>query len=84
MHSKGIMHRDLKPKNIMFKGKNSTENLKIVDFGLATNCKLEKFLFPKCGSPGYAAPEIVNLSDNIYRYDKIGDIFSVGSIFYKL
>jgi len=54
------MHRDLKPENIMFK--DSFDTLKIVDFGLATPCDV-KYLYPKCGTPGYVAPEIANLAN---------------------
>lgn len=42
MHSKNIMHRDLKPENIMLLRKGDLNNLKIVDFGLATHCDIEK------------------------------------------
>jgi serine/threonine protein kinase len=65
MHSQGILHRDLKPENIMFKSKNISENLKIVDFGFSTKESLDKFLFPQCGTPGYVAPEIANLADDV-------------------
>lgn len=68
--------------------------MKIVDFGLATYCDVEKlfisyyfcirFLFPKCGTPGYVAPEIANLVDKTVKYDKVCDVFSVGVIFFKL
>jgi serine/threonine protein kinase len=52
------MHRDIKPENIMFKVKNDIGTLKIVDFGLATRWDLPQYLHPKCGTPGYVAPEI--------------------------
>ncbi|CAD8118684.1 unnamed protein product [Paramecium sonneborni] len=84
MHSLNIMHRDLKPENIMFKEHGSVQGLRIVDFGLATNMSVDKYPFPKCGTPGYVAPEIANLKDLTLKYDKICDMFSVGCIFYKL
>ncbi|CAK69342.1 unnamed protein product (macronuclear) [Paramecium tetraurelia] len=84
MHSLGIMHRDLKPENIMFKSQNAYDELKIVDFGLATSTQAETYPFPKCGTPGYVAPEIANLKDLNYKYDLICDMFSIGCIFYKL
>lgn len=84
MHQKGIMHRDLKPENIMFKDANSLNNLRIVDFGLATYENVQVYPFPKCGTPGYVAPEIANLKDLTSKYDSICDMFSVGCIFYKL
>ena len=85
MHSQNIMHRDLKPENIMFKNLNDVkEGLRIVDFGLATSTTVSLYPFPKCGTPGYVAPEIANLKDLTIKYDKICDIFSIGCIFYKL
>ncbi|CAD8058056.1 unnamed protein product [Paramecium sonneborni] len=84
MHSQGIMHRDLKPENIMFKQINQIQSLKIVDFGLATYQNIEIFPFPKCGTPGYVAPEIANLKDLTQIYTSLCDEFSVGCIFYKL
>ena len=61
MHSKRFMHRDLKPENIMLRD-NSKLSPVIVDFGLATNVDLEKYLFFRCGTPGYVAPEIIELN----------------------
>ena len=61
--SKDIMHRDLKPENILF-GKNGNQTiLKIVDFGLAAFTSEAPYIFPKCGTPGFVAPEIANLVD---------------------
>jgi serine/threonine protein kinase len=78
------MHRDLKPENIMFKFPNQLDSLKIVDLGLATSRDVDQFPFPKCGTPGYVAPEIANLKELTTKYDLICDEFSVGCIFYKL
>lgn len=41
-------------------------------------------MFPKCGTPGYVAPEILNLSNRNEKYSSICDIFSCGCIFFKL
>ena len=56
IHSLGVAHRDLKPENLLL-----TENkiLKIIDFGLSHEFNGEDFLKTKCGSPSYAAPEII-------------------------
>jgi calcium-dependent protein kinase len=51
---------------------------------LSTFTNVEKYQFPKCGTPGYVAPEILNLVDRQFKYDKVCDIFSCGCIFYKL
>lgn len=59
IHSKDVMHRDLKPENILFSNPNDFSTLKIADFGLAAFSKLTPYLFPKCGTPGFVAPESI-------------------------
>lgn len=83
MHSKRIMHRDLKPENIMIRHKDSCDVV-IVDFGLATWADEETYLFVRCGTPGYVAPEIINIRDMSTKSDPICDVFSVGLIFHIL
>ena len=58
--------------------------MKIVDFGLSTFAECDHFLFPKCGTPGYVAPEVANLEDKSKKYDIICDVFSLGCIMFKL
>jgi serine/threonine protein kinase len=36
----------------------------IVDFGLATQADIDKYLFFRCGTPGYVAPEIIELNES--------------------
>jgi serine/threonine protein kinase len=57
MHSKNIMHRDLKPENILYKMKGDQKSIKVADFGLSTFTDDVPYLYPKCGTPGYVAPE---------------------------
>lgn len=88
MNIKNIMHRDLKPENIILKVKGGPiedNMLKIVDFGLATKCDIAEYLFKRCGTPGFVAPEVVNASseENIHYTPKC-DVFSVGVIFYLM
>jgi len=81
MHSKGIMHRDLKPENLVLKDSENNYDVKIADFGLATVVVSQgEYLFKRCGTPGYVAPEI--LADE--KYDQKVDIFSAGVILYIL
>jgi serine/threonine protein kinase len=82
MHRDRIMHRDLKPENIMLKTAFSLEPV-IVDFGLATHADQEKYLFYRCGTPGYVAPEIITLAENGHVEPEC-DMFSVGVIFHIL
>ena len=57
-HSLNIMHRDIKPENIMLK--NGLEPV-LADFGLATYCDADDYIFYRCGTPGYVAPEVAKL-----------------------
>ena len=54
----GYAHRDLKPENILI---DEEQNLKLIDFGLCANPKgrISSILETCCGSPAYAAPELV-------------------------
>lgn len=88
MGSKNIMHRDLKPENMILKGKPESiedNQLKIVDFGLATEANVSEYLFKRCGTPGFVAPEVVNApSDGNISYTPKCDVFSAGIIFYLM
>lgn len=79
IHSNNIAHRDLKPENLLL---DSNKNIKIVDFGLSnTFAKRGDLLKSACGSPCYAAPEMI--AGN--KYDGcIADIWSCGVIMYTL
>ena len=82
MHSRKIMHRDLKPENILFRREGDFDCV-IADFGLAQETD-KQYMFVRCGTPGYVAPQIVNLKDMKAKYNCICDIFSVGIIFHLL
>lgn len=86
MAKMGIMHRDLKPDNIILKYKNTSipENvLKLVDFGLATYADVDEYLFKRCGTPGFVAPEVINAKKGVnVHYSPKCDVFSVGIIFF--
>ena len=78
IHSKGISHRDLKPENLLL-----AENkiLKIIDFGLSHEFEGDELLKTKCGSPSYAAPEIICCP--FYDGFKV-DIWCCGIILYAM
>lgn len=82
--NKQVMHRDIKPENLLFAKRGSTKELKLVDFGLSTFANEDPYIFPKCGTPGFVAPEIANLVDKSVKYDVVCDMFSVGVIFHIL
>jgi len=78
LHSKGIAHRDLKPENLLL---DKQKNLKIVDFGLSNTYKVGQTLKTACGSPCYAAPEMIAGK----RYNGIEvDIWSSGVTLYAM
>uniref|UniRef100_A0A674JR53 non-specific serine/threonine protein kinase n=1 Tax=Terrapene triunguis TaxID=2587831 RepID=A0A674JR53_9SAUR len=58
VHSQGYAHRDLKPENLLI---DAEHNLKLIDFGLCAKPKggLDYQLNTCCGSPAYAAPELI-------------------------
>lgn len=80
IHSQGVVHRDLKPDNILLVSAEDHEKFKIIDFGLSAQFEKDNELTSKCGTPGYIAPEI--LRDQ--NYGTKSDIFSVGVICYQI
>ena len=63
IHAKGIMNRDLKPENLMLKSKKRYEKVKIIDFGLAAIIDQKEYLYKRCGTPGFVAPEIIKFGN---------------------
>lgn len=77
LHSHGICHRDLKPENLLL---DDFGHVKIADFGFARWMK-SNIAETSCGSPHYAAPEVING----LPYDgRCADIWSCGVILYAL
>ena len=62
------------------------DKIKLCDFGLATHVDVKDYLYKRCGTPGYVAPEIVNADSNDphFRSNSKCDAFSVGVIMYLL
>ena len=78
IHKKGFSHRDIKPENLLL---TKDKVLKIIDFGLRHEYDGNIFLKTKCGSPCYAAPEIIK-GDN---YDGFQiDVWCCGIVLYNM
>ena len=77
-HFQKIVHRDLKPENLLL---DNNFNLKIADFGLSNIMRDGDFLRTSCGSPNYAAPEVI--SGHLYAGPEV-DVWSCGVILYAL
>jgi serine/threonine-protein kinase len=80
IHSQGVVHRDLKPDNIMVDG----DRIKLIDFGIAGQTGVRRLTFAKftkaMGTPDYVAPEQVKGK----RGDARTDLYTLGVILFEM
>ena len=89
LHSKNVVHRDLKLENLMFCVPGDIHSLKILDYGFSKHLQTgSETLSTICGSPMYVAPEILKLSSTQSHtpatYTSAVDAWSTGVIIYML
>jgi serine/threonine protein kinase/Tol biopolymer transport system component len=83
LHAGGVIHRDLKPNNVMLETDSSGLHVSIMDFGLARPQEAESTLFGSgviAGTPGYMAPEMLRGD----RPTKATDLFALGVVLHQV
>jgi len=86
LHKMNIVHRDVKPENILYVAQASND-IKLIDFGYAGIWAPEKPLTGLCGTPDYVAPEVLTWYDDDDTgtpYGKGSDMWSMGVLLYVI
>lgn len=87
LHSCGIVHRDIKPENLLLfnAGPNRPPQLKICDFGLATNAALTGGLCRgACGTVDFMAPEVLLYESTRNPYTAAVDMWSFAVVMFHM
>lgn len=80
LHSVGVAHRDIKPENVVFADRGERAGMFLIDFGFAASGVEGASLTTPCGTPQYAAPEILNAMPHGCKVD----MWSLGVVAYVM
>ncbi|KAK3796156.1 hypothetical protein RRG08_018156 [Elysia crispata] len=78
LHSKSIVHCDLKPENVLLSSETAFPQVKLCDFGFARIIGEKSFRRSVVGTPAYLAPEVLKRKG----YNRSLDMWSVGVVVY--
>ena len=82
VHGRHVLHRDVKPANIMVSGREPHVSAALIDFGLARSALLDDALRDQAvGTARYLAPEQAGLVDA--AVDERSDLYSLGVVLYE-
>ena len=77
-HCRSVLHRDIKPDNILMDGE---DGIKICDFGVSRLITRNQVINEQCGTPAYIAPEIIAEKGYSGYY---ADLWSLGILLYTI
>jgi serine/threonine protein kinase len=81
-HAQGLIHRDVKPENIMVEGSPPREHAYLTDFGLTRHAASGRFTAAGgfLGSVHYASPEVIEGRTDL---DRRSDVYSLGCVLFQ-
>ena len=84
-HSAGVVHRDLKPDNVMIVGEGADTLVKLLDFGIAKQVDAEAMTMTGTGlivgTPGFIAPEVIVHG---FTDDPRSDLYALGVMWFEM
>ena len=81
LHSQNIVHRDVKPENILLENFGKSMTCKLIDFGISRTYTLDKLISTPCGTASYAPPEMHRGEE---YYGLLSDVWSAGVLLYAM